>query len=145
VDDRTIMEKEFVIDNSIALEGKGFYYDLHNCYQLKEMDHDSKSALFTISFEKLDGDWIKEEDPKTVRMRFVMVFDVIVSPDFYKNSPRFVDELGYKNQGDDDYDFLLTEEQSIDNDDFVIRFTNDDYIRISAKRIEVSADPNYAG
>lgn len=131
------MRKDFVISNSIALEGKDYYYDLHNCYSVKEIKFENESHVSKFVFEKAQGDWISVNNPKTIEIIFIGVSYLETNNNFFKNLPEDIEEIGYKNEGDFDYDWLLNEEQSTSQNHFVLRFVNDDYVRIFADEIKV--------
>lgn len=131
------MRKDFVISNSIVLEGKDYYYDLHNCYSVKEIKFKNKSKVSKFVFAKVQGDWVSENSPKTIEIIFSGVSYFESSNKFFKNLPEDVEEIGYKNEGDFDYDWLLNEEQSTPQDHFVLRFVNDDYVRVFADEIKL--------
>jgi hypothetical protein len=131
------MKKDFVIDNSIALEGEDFYYDIHNCYSVKAIELEKGNNQLRVVFEKGQGSWIKEDDPQTIELHFANVSFFETSHTFSENAPKDIEEMGYKNKGDFDYDYFQTEELSTEDDDFILRFINDDYVRVFADTIQI--------
>lgn len=131
------MRKDFVISNSIALEGKNYYFDLHNCYSVKEIKFENEKHALKIVFEKVQGDWVKTNNPQTIEMIFIGVSFFETSSNLFKDLSVDIEEMGYKNEGDLDFDWLLNEEQSGPDDHFVLRFVNDDFVRVFADEIRV--------
>lgn len=43
------MQKNFVVDNGVALEGNHFYLDVHNCYCLVDFEMSIKSGQLSMS------------------------------------------------------------------------------------------------
>lgn len=131
------MKKDFVIDNSIAFEGENFYYDIHNCYTVKAIELEKVNKQLRIVFEKVQGDWVKEKDPQFIELRFDNVINFETSLTFSENSSKDVGEIGYKDKDDYDYEYFHTEKQSTEDDDFFLRFVNDDYVRVFADTIQI--------
>lgn len=121
------MKKNFVVDNSVALEGNDFYYDLHNSYVVSNINLSPDKKTLKIVLERLNGNWIKETDPKKIELVFENINFLDVSSNF-DHLPQGIEEIGYKNEGDFDYDWLMNEDA--DNDHLVLRLVNDEYLRV---------------
>ncbi|MBA3673949.1 MAG: hypothetical protein H0W75_03175 [Chitinophagaceae bacterium] len=51
-----------------------------------------------------------------------------------------IEEIGYKQKDDQDYDWLEQEEKSDETEHIIIRFESNDYIRIFCEYIEVKIE-----
>lgn len=132
------MKKDFVISDLIALEGKDFYYDIHNCYSVKAIEAENDNTQLRIIFEKDHGNWVKDSDPQIVELHFDNVTFFETSLGFFENPPKDVGEMAYKNKGDFDYSNFLEEKQSTEQDDFILRFIDDEaYVRVFADKIQI--------
>lgn len=131
------MRKDFVISDSIALAGTGYFYDLHNCYSLKGIKFEKEDGIRKFVFERVQGNWVNTNNPSVFELDFIGVSYFETNRTDLNSLPEDIEELGYKSEGDSDYDWLLNEEQSTSADHLVFRFVNDDYVRIFANEIKV--------
>jgi hypothetical protein len=130
------MEKNFIIDQNIALEGNNFYYDLHNCYNIEDFQINYLSKNVKLKFVKIDGChaniycdiiYLTFEDVNYLEVRNAL-------------DSSAVDEIGYKRPDDCDLDWLLSESQSKPDDHIIIRlYCDDGYIRIGCKSVHVDS------
>lgn len=132
------MKREFKIDSHIAIMCDDYYYDLHNCYDLKGLELDSSKQQLAINFVKLEGEWVKHEDPQRIEILFNGLKYFEVSKGFFLKTSYSLEELGFKNIEDRDYSWLLSEEQSTGSDHLFIRLENDEYIRVLSDTVEVN-------
>ena len=132
------MRREFKIDNQIAIVGDDYYYDLHNCYDLKGLELDWSKKQVAINFIKVSGEWVKHEDPSRIEILFNGVKYFEVSRDFFLKNSYSLEEIGFKNSEDKDDSWLLSEEQAAADDHLFIRLENDEYIRILSETIEIN-------
>ncbi len=129
------MDKNFVIDNAVGIEIEGRMYDLHNFYDFKELKVDAAanavSLIFIVNaeFEKEQGD-----DGKEVSIKFRDVDYFELSSNFASKLTHGLEEIGYKNPGDRDVDWLIGENKSTGGDHLLFRFANDEFLRIHAKK-----------
>lgn len=79
------MQKNFVIDNGIALEGDHFYLDVHNCYSLVDFEMNTKSGKsnINISFKKAEECFL-DGRPFNFRMSFLIFLILIVRAYFLR-------------------------------------------------------------
>ncbi|MDX3774721.1 hypothetical protein QE250_11395, partial [Chromatiaceae bacterium AAb-1] len=89
------------------------------------------SLKFTINaeFEKEQKDGGKE-----VSIKFLDVDYFELSPNFAGQLTCDLEEMGYKNPGDKDVDWLISENKSTEADHLLFRFSNDEFVRIHAKK-----------
>lgn len=129
------MDKNFVIDNSVGIEVEGLLYDLHNFYDFKELKVEvivnAVSLLFSVGAE-----FEKEQKNKgvAISIKFLDVDYFELSPDFTSRLTQDLEEIGYKNPGDKDIDWLVGEKKSTEADHLLFRFANDEFLRIHAKK-----------
>ncbi len=141
-----MMLSNFKIEDSISLSGEDFYFDLHNDYDLYALCFGSiLDKNLVIFFTKTEGDWTKEDDPKQVRLEFEQIYLFEVSKNFFveEKGPVTVEEIGFKALCDEDYDWLIRDEQREPNRQYHIVFRMSDlsYIRIGCKKIKVEEIP----
>ena len=132
------MVKDFVIDSSIALKGNGFYFDLHNCYDYQGIRVETKEySKLEVIFTKTKGDWVKSEDPEILVLVFREIKYFETSPGFFLNRCETIEEIGYKDVGDNNYDWLLMEEQANSSSSLLFRFENEEYFRAYSLKVEI--------
>ena len=139
------MYKKFQIENSIALKENDKYYDLHNDYDLFSLsfNHVIQKNL-VILFRQTNGDWIKAEDPKQLKIEFKELTHFSFSDNYFsENASVNIEEIGFKSKNDYDYDWLVTDEQMKKNEKyhFILRMDDNSIIRIGCKEIVLSETP----
>lgn len=137
------MRKNFKIVQSIIIEGEDFYYDLHNNYDFSNFQLNKLDDYAIMSFAKTRGAWVPLESPSNVVLHFRGLRYVHFSKDFFINPSTNIEELGYKAVDDENLDWLGREDKSLSDDHLVLRFDNDEFIRIYAEIVEVKL-PNLA-
>ena len=131
------MQKNFEIDNSIAIKNVNYYYDLHNCYDLIGLELNWRIKHLVIRFNKVQGEWIKADDPHVIEMHFNDVSYLEISNGFFLKSKYSIDEIGFKKPGDRNYDWLLREDQSDLNDHLFLRMEGNEYLRVFSELIRI--------
>ena len=129
------MQKEFTIDQMIALKGADYYYDLHNDYDLVELKHEN--LCVELSFSKTKGEWFKESNPNKFKLVFNDVLYFETSKDFSNNFPKNILDIAYKSFDDFNYDFFIPEEKSDENSHIVFILEDNEYIRIFSDEIKL--------
>lgn len=135
----THMTKNFDIKQMIEIRDREQrVHDIHNNYDFKEVKLNSVAeARLEICFDKTEGDWVSESDPEKITFVFEGVKYLEFSKGFFTEETTTVDEMGYKDPEDFDYDWLMDEEHFTGGQHFVFRFVYDEHIRIFAERIEL--------
>lgn len=72
---------------------------------------------------------------------------VKLSDDYVSEFSNEIEEVGYKESEDHDMDWIMGERNYVDGVHFIMRFTNDSYLRIGARKMiaQVSDDNNRNG
>lgn len=134
------MNKNFKITQSISIEGEGFYYDLHNNYDFSTFELSTLNNFALIKFIKTKGEWVPLESPPNVILSFYGLKYVSFSKYFFINQSKNIEELGYKETKGENLDWLIQEDKALPEDHLVIRFDNDEFVRIYAETIEITLD-----
>ena len=108
----------------------GRFYDLHNCYEFSGI-YVGGNRCARLYFEP-HIEWGRNEVP--VALVFHDVEFLQVSSGLGVNAILDLDEVGYKEPGEEDDSWLDTEEQSSDAYHLFFRLTNNEFIRIYSKR-----------
>lgn len=126
------MKRTFSIPDSISLEVGDLNVDLHNSFRVIGLAFNKQHHDLVVRFGKERGEWVSPTNPTELILIFegVTVFDHSFTD--LEKVPEDLDEIGFKNPGDENYDWLLSEGQSLPSDHLVMRFTTDDYIRVFA-------------
>lgn len=131
------MHKNFKIAQSISIEGEGFYYDLHNNYDFSNLQLNTINNFALISFIKTKGDWVPSENPPNLVLSFSGLEYIYFSKGFFINQSKNIEELGYKEIENENLDWLIQEDKFLPEHHLVIRFDNDEFIRIYGETVEV--------
>jgi hypothetical protein len=141
------IDKNFTILSEYALEQGELHYDIHNNYDFAEFKRDVYKNTIDLVFLKTNEDWVREEDPKSITLRFY-------EPSFFKSSENlflmqnsYIPRFGYITQEYMEADFLF-DEKDIESDsekvDFYIYFDicsnsslPDSYLIIRAPKIRL--------
>lgn len=134
------MEKNFFISNAVEIDVAGCAYDLHNFYDFKEVKIEVEGKVVSLMFsinaeafnEKLVG--------KLLSLKFIGVDYLEFSPSFVPKITHDLEEIGYKNAGDADINWLIDESKSTESDHLLFRFANDEFIRIHSETVYCSTD-----
>lgn len=136
------MVRNFKIHNSIAIQSNSSYFDLHNCYDLESIRLliCNESSL-EMNFEITDGHWVPTNSQKRIQIVFQKIknleFSQLLLRDFSPN----IEEIGFKEANDHDYDWLLTEEQPDNDCHIFFRFENEEYLRLYCEQINFFIEP----
>lgn len=139
------MEKDFKIKYTSVeiIDREQHIYDIHNCYKFKGIKVTSDvESILDIFFNKISGEWVKESDPEKITFVFQGVKYLEFSKGFFIGDTTTVDEMGYKDPEDFDYDWLIGEEHFNGAQHFVFRFVYDEHIRVFAEKIELLTEYN---
>lgn len=127
------MKKNFSIHNdSIGIQTATHYLDIHNNYNFHSLHYNNIDDEVELIFQKCKGEWVKNGEPEELVISFQGVNHFETSSNFFNNRSDTVEEIGYKAPGDNDYDWLLREEQADSESHILFRMENGEYIRISA-------------
>ncbi|KJS28275.1 MAG: hypothetical protein VR64_25210 [Desulfatitalea sp. BRH_c12] len=125
------MKRNFRVEHGVEI-WKGYkFIDLHNLYILSEIFYSMASSLLTIVFCRN-----KYPAPQGIVLpsRTVFVFSNLfyleISNGLLSGNIKQLEEIGYKNPGDSNMDWLITEDKSKGGDHIVLRFQEDEFVRI---------------
>jgi hypothetical protein len=132
------MKKDFKLDNSNAIEGSAGYFDLHNDFYLKaiHLSLGVESALEMI-LHKRSGSWVAASTPAQIRIVFEKLLFLELSPSIVSDFSSTIEEIGYKDANDQDYDWLLGEENSTLDSHLFFMLENYEYIRVYCEKINL--------
>lgn len=127
------MEKDFSVEMAVSINYEGSNYDLHNCYDFKELQFEVATHTVLLKFDLNPSAGNPEKMASSVVIQFADTDHFELSKQFAKYVNHELSEMGYKNPGDRDYDWLINENKSERLDHMVFRFVNDEYIRIHSR------------
>ncbi|HKP68703.1 MAG TPA: hypothetical protein VJV05_05430 [Pyrinomonadaceae bacterium] len=127
------MNRSFAVPDSIAIQVEDRYLDLHNDFHLARIGRNEGECEIMLVFEKESGEWVHRTDPAIFHICFNGVTHLKHSFEELDSVPAEVDEIGFKNPDDANYDWLMDEDEAEPTDHLVFRFVNDEYLRIFAK------------
>lgn len=128
------MEKNFLIDQGIALSCEGNYFDIHNCYDFQGFNFDAEGKIFYLNFTRAsDSQKLKQN----ISIKFIDIDVLELSDDFVSHINFNLSEIGYKSAADRDYDWLIGEDKASPEDHLFFRFESDQYIRIYGRQVTV--------
>jgi len=141
------IDKNFTILGGYALEQGELHYDIHNNYDFAEFKRDVYKNTIDLVFVKLNEDWVRDDDPKSITLRFY-------EPSFFKSSENlflmqnsYIPRFGYITREYMEADFLF-DEKDLESDsekvDFYMYFDifsnsplPDSYLIIGAPKIRL--------
>lgn len=137
------MKRNFKIQDSIAIQSDISYFDLHYCYDLEliRLSICNESSL-EMSFGIIEEDWVSINSPKRIKIVFQNMKYLEFSPLLLSNFSPNIEEIGFKEANDHDYNWLLTEEQTDDDCHIFFRFDNEEYLRLYCEQISFSVLPS---
>ncbi len=126
--------KNFEIGDAVYLsfEGAG-RRDLHNDYDFSRVIIDENVEIHLTRYEG--------KSTEHINIRFVDVSYFEIDEVFFREYCVDVEEDGYKEAGDEDMDWLLSEKDYEDGVHFVVRFANDACLRIGAGEMVAELSP----
>ncbi|MDO7846826.1 hypothetical protein Q5H92_10695 [Hymenobacter sp. M29] len=122
------MKLAYTLDQMIALQSGGGYFDLHNNYELVSALHDGDRGY--LHFVKRTAAWVKGADPSHLAVAFEQVSHFQVSEGM--PLPTSVQEIGFKEPGDLDTDSWMLE-PGVGPVHMLFRVEDDHFIRIGAE------------
>lgn len=133
------MKKNFKVENGVVLDTVMSYWDLHNCYDYIGINikKTRDTIVVKLFFEKLANFSDSDKNRSLALLQFNSVKTLIMSNSFLTTNSSTVEEIGYKDSGDYDYDWLLTENQANQCSDLVIRLEDDEIFRINSESAEI--------
>lgn len=122
-----IMQLAYTLDQMIALQSGGGYFDLHNDYELVSALLDGSRGY--LHFVKRADSWVKVADPSHLAVVFEQVTHFQVSQ--VMTLPTSIEEIGFKDPNDADIDswMLAPGEGPVH---MLFRLQDDHFIRIGA-------------
>jgi hypothetical protein len=120
------MDRNFSVGqgNELLLEGQVF--DLHNCYDFLGIA--IASTRCAQLWFKPNPEHTQNVDLLVLEVRELSVLEV--SKGILLGTVRDLDEVGYKNPGDKDLDWLVGERLATGRDHLIFRFGSSDHVRI---------------
>ena len=131
------MRKNFIVDQGVYLMWDDNYFDLHNNYQFSECNIKPAKRIVILNWLRLEGKWIKPEDPNEIIIVFHNVSFFSISKDLITERIKTIQEIGYKEPDDGDLDWLNGDGNFKATYHIIFRFENDEFIRIHAEFAEV--------
>lgn len=127
------MNRDFRVGQSNELIKGDRIYDLHNCFDFDGLDV-SKAGELRLTFK-----------PNPVHgggYSSVLVFAqgmdrLALSSDFGPTTVKYLEEIGYKSPGDEDDNWLLSQEQATPSDDLFFRFNDGHYVRFHSESVSL--------
>ena len=132
------MEKNFTIEQAISISCEDQNFDLHNCYDFQELKFEVATKTVTLEFELNKSVSSSGDNSASITLKFTGVDHFELSPQFANYVNHELSEMGYKNPGDTDYDWLIDESKSANSDHIFFRFANDEYIRLHGRWAVIS-------
>ena len=126
------MKKNFKIGQSNELEQGEKFFDLHNCYDFSGFYLEAKKALL---FFEPDLDY--GEGLPSIVIEFIGLIYLGISSNFCSTKKVHLDEMGYKNPGDFDDEWLLGEAQADEKDHMFFRFVGGQSVRLLASQAKL--------
>lgn len=130
------MRRAFKLGQSNEVVSSGHVYDLHNDYVPTAIVFDAQRNDLRIAFKRLLDDGVG----KSATLVFHEVDLLELRGNIGAGGISGVDELGYKDVDDYDYEWLSREGQSSASDHMVIRFDSGATLRIHGASAELIED-----
>jgi hypothetical protein len=134
------MLKDFLIADNVGVKIGAQYADLHNDYDLTQIRIGSRDSIVEIEF-KLRHEAANMQRPATIVFRFSNVDWFQTSHGVANVGDGDLAEIGYKEPEDTDHNWLIREEQAAAESHMFFRLTNDEYIRIHARKAQALLSP----
>lgn len=132
------MKKNFSVDSAVGIDIDGAFYDLHNFYNFKSLHIDNSRDEVGLLFS-VDCDFNSDNGvPVEILITFQKVNYFEMSAGFVISKTVGLEEVGYKNPGDKNIDWLIGESKSSPFDHLLFRFSNDEIVRLSAENVVAS-------
>lgn len=125
------MKRNFKIVDSIALVFGDFYLDIHNDYDVVNISISIRqNSLIEISFERLNERWVNKNNPNKLKLIFDQIKYLDYSENLLVNFSSTIEDIGFKDKDDIDYDWIMSEDQSNIESNIFFRFEDGSYIKI---------------
>jgi hypothetical protein len=125
------MKKNFKVVDGIAIQFENFYLDLHNDYDVININIKiEEQTIVKLLFNKLNEKWVNKENPSSIVLEFEGLENLDFSENLFTTFSNTIEEIGYKDKNDKDYDWIQSESQSNIESNIFFRFENDGYIKI---------------
>lgn len=131
------MKKDFAIEQGIFISHGGQLYDLHNCYDFKELKFEVSTRSVLLRFEPNVSVAGVSSKSKPVVLNFFGVDYFEISECFVSHVNHELSEIGYKNPGDRDHDWLISEDRCTSADHIFFRLANDEFIRLHSRWVNI--------
>jgi hypothetical protein len=131
------MKKNFKIQNGIYINYNEEVFDLHNNYDFKGFHFNTKKDTIILKWELNEGPWIKQSEEMAITLECRDIQNFSVSTE-NSSSLININEIGYVFPKEEIQEWLLSEENFVDNCHLVLRFEGDNFIRIDAGAINIS-------
>ncbi len=129
------MERNFKIKQGVEVWWGSKFVDLHNLYDFCDIVFSQANDMLTIVFRRNQFEVPKDlEIPKQVLFVFSGLQHLQVNDDLLHNRKLQLEEIGYKSPGDYNLDWLTTEDKSKEEDHIILRFQEDEFIRIGCDK-----------
>jgi len=135
-----------ISSDNIGLETKDErYFDLHNNFELKDFNYQFSKRYFEINFEKSKGDWVNENDPKGLKLRFINVQILILKEldQENENLNQFPEDditlsmIGHIDKEDRDFLGVSVNQESIEDMAITIQTENGQGLIIYCESVEL--------
>lgn len=127
------MDRNFQLGQSNEVIHSGKVYDLHNDYLPTAIFVDPERNTLRVIFKRLADD----ENGASVVLQFRDLHTLEFGGNFGASNAAGLDEMGYKDIDDYNYDWLSTESQSKESDHLVLRFDGGATIRVYCATAEI--------
>lgn len=131
------MNRDFRVGQSNELIKGERIYDLHNCFDFDGLDV-SEAGELSLTFKPSA---IYGGGYSNVLLFAQGVDRLALSSDFGPTTVRDLEEIGYKSPGDEDDNWLLSQEQATPSDDLFFRFNDGHYVRFHCKSVSLIETP----
>lgn len=127
------MNKGFEIGQNNEIIKAGKIYDLHNLYDFIGLVLKPRESRLRLLFEP--NSYGKGESP--ISLIFEGINYLEFSPNLGTRSISGLDEMGYKNPEDHDYEWLMDEQQATSSDHLFFLMDGGDFVRVYCRNADV--------
>jgi hypothetical protein len=129
------MIRNFTIYNSIYLNIDEALYDIHNYFDVNSIIYLPLRRELSIEFT---GTPKHPSENTSITLEFKNPSRIISSPKIFILEDAYLSEFGFKEHSDFDHDWLIGEDKSSPTDDFFLRFSEEEFIRVNCQSIRAS-------
>ncbi len=129
------MERNFKVQlNGVEVERQGKLVDVHNFYDLRDVFFSLVGGILSVVFSRNDVKPVAAiELPREIVFSCFGVHHFEISDGVLAGKAEELEEIGFKEPEDNDLDWLATEEQASKTSHVILRFHNDEYIRVGSE------------